>query len=76
MSDCNHERIKCMVCHRDVGIHEQHIPDNIAVARIQELELQVKELEGRLRLFTNKSKIGIPKGWPKGSLQGYQHEAT
>lgn len=71
MSDCNHESIKCMKCHRYVGIHEQVIPIAPAIARIKELEMEVLMLKAQLEAFklTDIKEIHHEIG-------GLQHECT
>ena len=69
MSDCKHEKIKCMQCHRDVGIHDQVNQIGPALLRIALLETEVEELKGRLRSYENPPKIGRRKGWPAELLQ-------
>lgn len=69
MSDCNHESIKCMKCHRYVGIHEQIVPTAPAVARIRELESQVERLQNQLARYE-------PPPARDCAIGGLQHECT
>ena len=64
MSDSKHEKIKCMQCHRDVGIHDQVNQIGPALLRIAVLETEVERLEKIL--FEQKPKIPITfrKGYP------------
>ena len=69
MSDCDHSVIKCMKCHRYVGIDEQVIPVNPAVQRILDLEEEVLVLKAQLSMYkvTNVREAYSGKG-------GMQHE--
>lgn len=82
MSDCNHEKIKCMKCHRYVGISDQVVPTAEAVKRIQELEEEVRVLKANLKieeklnsdLTTRNTRPPMRKGYPGGLLRGNQHD--
>ena len=57
MSDCNHDLIKCMVCHRHVGIQDQKIPTAAAVAKILELENEIRDLKLQIRQMKSSGKM-------------------
>ena len=71
MSDCDHSVIKCMKCHRYVGIHEQTIPVNPAVQRIQELEAEVRALTHEVVMLRAKY---VRKSPARPATGGMQHE--
>lgn len=78
MSDCNHEKIKCMVCHRYVGVSDQVVPTAAAIARIKELEGIVEDLQLELMQYERKTPppISRGKGYPGCLIEGKQHEAS
>ena len=74
MSDCNHEKIKCMKCHRYVGISEQVVPTTEAIKRILELEGIIADLKIELASYTRDTPPPMRKGYPAGLIRGNQHE--
>ena len=74
MCDCDHPKIKCMVCHRYVDSVPSTVPLNVAPAieRIKELEGENAHLRNRIAILEGFVKtiqnINLAEGDPNASL--------